>query len=100
MYDKEREEMVKVAKEIAENHWEYIEKVILLEHLGPVNLDRIKFHYITALIHGFCHGVEAADRFHFHALRLDCDKEAILNVSGDGNSPNGVIINHQRRDNE
>ena len=47
------------SKELADAHWFYI-KSLLTEHgiPGP-EIKRIEFHYTTAFIHGFKHGVES-----------------------------------------
>jgi len=50
------------AKEIAEQHWSYVKKVIL-NHVPDMDeklLEQFGFHYKTAMIHGFGHGYEDA----------------------------------------
>ena len=50
--------MNEVAKKLANDHWNYI-KSLLETHDKPQNIiDIIEFHYQTAFIHGFKHGVE------------------------------------------
>ena len=48
------------SKELAENHWSYIQS--LLETHGTLDdvMDRIEFHYKTAFLHGYGHGQEDA----------------------------------------
>ena len=43
---------------LAEEHWKYIEEVIRTHDEMGFMIDKIKFHYITAFIHGFGHGFE------------------------------------------
>ena len=56
------QEKYKHAKEMAEQHWSYVQSVIL--HSNPDTpdhiLELIKFHYITAGIHFYGHGWEDA----------------------------------------
>jgi len=42
--------------ELAEAHWKYVEAV--LEAHNVHNVDEIGFHYKSAFIHGYKHGVE------------------------------------------
>ena len=48
------------SKELADNHWNYIQS--LLETHGTLDdvMDRIQFHYKTAFVHGYKHGQEDA----------------------------------------
>lgn len=48
-YDGDREELVKIAKEKAESHWRYVEKIC---HIM----------YVDAMIHGYIHGRQDAER--------------------------------------
>ena len=45
------------AKELAEAHWSYVEKVLLTTD-PHVDVTVAKFHYISAFIHGFKHAYE------------------------------------------
>lgn len=46
-----------VAQELAEKHWNYIEN--LLKRIKDDEMvETIGFHYKTAFVHGFKHGVE------------------------------------------
>ena len=50
------------AKELAEAHWNYIKAVLTNHKMTPDEIDRIGFHYRTAMIHGYKHGwVDAMD---------------------------------------
>lgn len=44
------------AKELAEAHWKYIESLLLThgESLDVVN--KIGFHYVSSMVHGYKHG--------------------------------------------
>jgi hypothetical protein len=48
------------AKLLSEQHWSYVKKVILQSNPGinERELETIGFHYKTALVHGYGHGVE------------------------------------------
>ena len=48
------------AEELAEAHWKYIEAVLNNHGVDPNLIDRVGYHYITAMIHGYGHGVEDA----------------------------------------
>jgi hypothetical protein len=51
-------------KKLAENHWEYVKLVILLHEQADRQIDvdevvnLIGFHYKSALMHGYGHGLE------------------------------------------
>lgn len=45
-------------KHLAEQHWEYIEKVLRTAGENEDIIKKIKFHYITAFIHGYKHAIE------------------------------------------
>ena len=45
-------------EELAKAHWAYVESV-LIAHGVPIEIiDQCGFHYKTAMVHGFKHGVE------------------------------------------
>ena len=52
------------AEKLANDHWSYVEQVITIGNKTEWDksakniLNVIKFHYISAFIHGFKHGVE------------------------------------------
>lgn len=48
--------------EMADAHWMYIEG--LLKAHGLEELDVIRYHYMTAFIHGYGHGHEDAENEH------------------------------------
>jgi hypothetical protein len=45
-------------EKLAWDHWKYIEGVLKAHEMNPKVLEQIKFHYTTAFIHGYKHGVE------------------------------------------
>jgi hypothetical protein len=47
------------AKQLARNHWGYIEATLATHGVQQEELTIIGHHYTTAMIHGFGHGVEA-----------------------------------------
>lgn len=55
------------AKELANNHWQYI-KTVLTAHFGAsLNteyLSQLELHYVTAMIHGYKHGWADRDGLH------------------------------------
>lgn len=46
------------AKTSSDQHWEYIKSLLENCNMNPDEIRRIGFHYKTAFIHGFKHGVE------------------------------------------
>ena len=49
------------AKELAVQHWAYIEDLLLTHSEDPDVVELIGSHYKNAMIHGFRHGVEFAE---------------------------------------
>ena len=49
-----------IAEKLAEAHWSYIKELLLThgEHID--NVEKIGFHYKSAMIHGYKHGVADA----------------------------------------
>ena len=51
-------------QKLCDDHWEYVEQVILQEYDHPEEflmdtyLKAMRFHYTTAMAHGFKHGVQ------------------------------------------
>ena len=50
--------MNEISKQLASNHWNYIEKLLKTHVEDGYSISVISFHYQTAFIHGFKHGVE------------------------------------------
>lgn len=48
-------------KELADAHWKYVESVLEQHGAGIYEMELCEFHYKTAFIHGFKHGVEYAE---------------------------------------
>jgi hypothetical protein len=46
------------AEELANEHWAYVKEVLKHDKISDDDLKVIGFHYITAFIHGFKHGIE------------------------------------------
>lgn len=57
-------EKYRESKEMASQHWGYVEKVILRHQpkIPPSVLETIKYHYTTAMVHGYGHGYEDAKK--------------------------------------
>ena len=47
---------VDLSKELTQEHWKYIEDVLINHGIPDSELERIGFHYRTAMIHGYKHG--------------------------------------------
>ena len=47
-------------KKMCDEHWSYIRKLVVMhdEHLDPKIVDKIGYHYTTAMYHGYKHAVE------------------------------------------
>ena len=43
--------------ELGEQHWKYIEKVLIIHGEDESVIGKIKFHYIQAMKHGYKHGL-------------------------------------------
>jgi len=43
---------------IAADHWEYIKSLLIQHKIDLPELNRIGFHYRTAFIHGYKHGID------------------------------------------
>ena len=56
------------SKELANAHWNYIRGVLDNTPLGDKVIEVIEFHYITAFIHGYKHGVEDTESDHTEKL--------------------------------
>jgi len=69
---KEQEEK---AKQLAREHWEYLCKVLKTHSVSNNIIDIVGFHYKTAFIHGFKHGIE------YYSETLDRTISKILRVS-------------------
>lgn len=54
------------AEQLADEHWAYI--LDLLKMHGQEELDKIEFHYKTAMVHGYKHGQADANNGHFASL--------------------------------
>jgi len=45
-------------EKLAWDHWNYIEGILRTQGIEVKQLETIKYHYTTAFIHGYKHGVE------------------------------------------
>ena len=50
--------MKEAGKKLAEEHWGYVEKLLSEHHQEDGLVEMIGFHYMSAMEHGFKHGVE------------------------------------------
>lgn len=53
--------MSEQATKLADDHWKYIEDLLLTHNPDINNLNEIGFHYRTAFAHGYKHGREVKD---------------------------------------
>jgi hypothetical protein len=44
-------------KELGETHWKYIESLLIVHGEDEEIIQKIKFHYIQAMKHGYKHGI-------------------------------------------
>ena len=51
------------SQELADAHWEYVGQLLRVGQVNdpPEGLDIIEFHYKTAFMHGYKHGIQDAD---------------------------------------
>ena len=49
--------MSEIAEKLADDHWEYISGILHSNQLYSEEvMELIKFHYVTAFVHGYKHG--------------------------------------------
>lgn len=46
------------AYELAEEHWQYVERLLDIHYKGPTDITIIEFHYRSAFVHGYKHAKE------------------------------------------
>jgi len=51
---------METAEKLADQHWKYIRQVLETHGAAGDEIARIGFHYLTAFVHGYKHGMEAA----------------------------------------
>ena len=49
------------ARELADAHWSYISDVLATHNAPDEVAEMIGFHYVTAMVHGYGHGIEDAE---------------------------------------
>ena len=49
---------IEKGKQLANEHWSYIESLLVTHKVDKQTIDIVKFHYISAFIHGYKHGLE------------------------------------------
>lgn len=54
----DHEMMMEKAKKLADAHWSYVRDMLLAHDEDSDIIEKCGFHYRTAFIHGFKHGVE------------------------------------------
>ena len=45
-------------RKLANDHFEYISKVLAIHGESKETIDKIKFHYIEAMVHGYKHALD------------------------------------------
>ena len=58
------------AEKLAADHWKYLEGLLESHNVDEKAVEAIGFHYRTAMVHGFKHGVEASRKWIFAAFFL------------------------------
>lgn len=51
----------KEVKEMSEQHWGYVKGILLIHGEDPNVVDKIGWHYVQAMIHGYKHAVQDSD---------------------------------------
>ncbi len=51
----------KLLAELANDHWEYVKEVLITHGESNEVIEKIGFHYRSAFVHGFKHGVDELD---------------------------------------
>lgn len=46
------------AKKLAEEHWKYVEELLRTHGQSEEMIKIVKFHYVSAMVHGVGHGYE------------------------------------------
>ena len=54
--------MTTEAEALAKAHWSYVEEVLTVAGVSPPVIKACEFHYTSAFIHGYKHGVESMGR--------------------------------------
>lgn len=55
------EEFIKKAKQLADEHWSYVEGLLNYHNEDEAIIKKIGFHYRTAMIHGYKHGLDESE---------------------------------------
>ena len=50
------------SKELSEAHWKYLQDLLRTHEVEEVNIKTIGFHYKSAFVHGYGHGVEDVEK--------------------------------------
>ncbi len=45
-------------EKLAEDHWSYVERLLVVHDEAPDVIEKCKHHYITAMCHGWKHAME------------------------------------------
>ena len=60
-YETANTDQISPEKKLANDHWGYIESLLEAHHVLNTTIELIEFHYKSAFIHGFKHGVESME---------------------------------------
>ena len=52
------ESQAKIAKSLAEDHWRYMEEILVAYGAEKGEIRAARFHYISAFVHGYKHAIE------------------------------------------
>ena len=50
---------ISTEERLSNEHWVYVKALLLTHNCSKENVDKIEFHYKTAFIHGYKHGINA-----------------------------------------
>lgn len=60
-YPKKRIELKSEAQKLADEHWAYVEDLLIIHGESPESINKYGFHYKSAFIHGYKHAKEDKD---------------------------------------
>ena len=72
------------AEALAKAHWSYVEEVLAAHGVSPAVIETCEFHYISAFIHGYKHGVESMGRIDVIPPQIYQDGEAEERLNNGG----------------
>lgn len=62
---------IEKAKKLAQEHWSYLERLLLTHHVSSDIINIVKFHYKSAFVHGYKHGQENYEDAKRRTIQMD-----------------------------